>query len=92
MKKNILLTLALATVIALSSEAKNWMSKLPDSALICMLSIPGTHDSGTGNGFEPDVAAIGEHADVGAAHGVGDTGAEGLHAVHVHDDNLVLAH
>ena len=61
MKKNILLTLALATVITLSSEAKNWMSKLPDSALICMLSIPGTHDSGTGNGFEPDVAAIGEH-------------------------------
>ena len=60
MKKSVLLILVFSIIMALPSEAKNWMSKLPDNALICMLSIPGTHDSGTGNGFEPEVEAYGE--------------------------------
>lgn len=60
MKKRLLLILALSILASLPSKAKNWMNHLPDNALICMLSIPGTHDSGTGNGFEPEVATYGE--------------------------------
>lgn len=60
MKKNVLLILVLTIITLQPAEAGNWMSKLPDNALVCMLSIPGTHDSGTGNGFEPDVEAYGE--------------------------------
>lgn len=36
------------------------MSSLPDDALLCMLSIPGTHDSATGNGFEGELERFGE--------------------------------
>lgn len=32
-------------------SADNWMKRLPDDAYVSTLSIPGTHDSGTGNGF-----------------------------------------
>lgn len=31
--------------------ADNWMSHLPDETYVAAVSIPGTHDSGTGNGF-----------------------------------------
>ena len=61
MKKTFLLILTLSIIAAQATKAKNWMSQLPDNTLICMLSIPGTHDSGTGNGFEPEMAAHGEH-------------------------------
>ena len=32
--------------------ADNWMSHLPDETYVAAVSIPGTHDSGTGNGFD----------------------------------------
>lgn len=32
--------------------ADNWMSHLPDETYVEAVSIPGTHDSGTGNGFD----------------------------------------
>ena len=35
----------------LPMQADNWMYRLPDDAYISTLSIPGSHDSGTGNGF-----------------------------------------
>jgi len=38
-------------VFVLSLHAENWMKRLPDDTYISMLSIPGSHDSGTGNGF-----------------------------------------
>ena len=31
-------------------HAGDWMKNLPDNIYISQLSIPGTHDSGTGNG------------------------------------------
>jgi len=37
--------------ILMPLHADNWMSRLPDNAYVSTLSIPGTHDSGTGNGF-----------------------------------------
>ena len=42
----ILITLMLNTSLAQTDNAA-WMASLPDSAYICRLSIPGTHDSGT---------------------------------------------
>ena len=37
--------------LALPMQADNWMKRLPDEAYVCNLSIPGSHDTGTGNGF-----------------------------------------
>jgi hypothetical protein len=48
--KHIFAILALFA-LALSASADNWMYRLPDDAYVSTLSIPGSHDSGTGNGF-----------------------------------------
>ena len=50
MKRNIF-ALVLLSAIVLPLQADNWMKRLPDDAYISTLSIPGSHDSGTGNGF-----------------------------------------
>ena len=42
--------IALSTLV-LPLHADNWMKRLPDNAYVSTLSIPGSHDSGTGNGF-----------------------------------------
>ncbi len=34
-----------------AADTQRWMSTLDDYDYVCQLSIPGTHDSGTGNGF-----------------------------------------
>ncbi len=35
----------------ITGDRARWMSTLPDDAYLCRLSIPGTHDAGTGNGW-----------------------------------------
>ena len=50
MKKDIFALVMLSTFM-LPLQADNWMYRLPDDAYISTLSIPGSHDSGTGNGF-----------------------------------------
>lgn len=60
--KKLLLTFALAFVGAsafqcLAWTGNNWMSELPDDAYVAQLSIPGTHDSATGNGTTWDSLA-----------------------------------
>lgn len=45
------LTLFLLFALALPQYAENWMKRLPDNAYVATLSIPGSHDTGTGNGF-----------------------------------------
>ena len=45
------LTLILLLLLALPMQADNWMKRLPDDAYVSTLSIPGSHDTGTGNGF-----------------------------------------
>lgn len=60
--KKLLLTCALAFVGAsafqcLAWTGNNWMSELPDDAYVAQLSIPGTHDSATGNGTDVDFLA-----------------------------------
>ena len=50
MKKSILIIVSL-TFAVVSQADNNWQKRLPDAAYIAMVSIPGSHDSGTGNGF-----------------------------------------
>ena len=45
------LTLALLLLLTMLLHAENWMKRLPDDAYVANLSIPGSHDTGTGNGF-----------------------------------------
>ena len=44
----------------LSASADDWMGRLPDDAYVCQLSIPGTHDSGTGHGFDGFLESLGD--------------------------------
>lgn len=48
--KHLFAILALSALV-LPASADNWMYRLPDDAYVSTLSIPGSHDSGTGNGF-----------------------------------------
>lgn len=41
-----------------AADGLRWMTALDDYDYVCQLSIPGTHDTGTGNGFE-GIGAIG---------------------------------
>lgn len=43
--------LALAALFGTSAMADNWMRNVIDGTLLCRMSIPGTHDSATGNGM-----------------------------------------
>ncbi len=48
--KRLHLIAALLMAFTTAIHAGDWMKNLPDEILISQLSIPGTHDSGTGNG------------------------------------------
>lgn len=50
MKKDIFALVVLSALV-MPVQADNWMKRLPDDAYVSTLSIPGSHDSGTGNGF-----------------------------------------
>ncbi len=52
-------SLALISMICgtLSVSAESWMQRLSDDLPVCRLSIPGTHDSGTGDGTTFDFFA-----------------------------------
>lgn len=43
--------LFLCLIASLQVEAKDWMSRLSDATPLTMVSIPGSHDAATGNGF-----------------------------------------
>ena len=55
MKKAYYFLLSILTTLSTSTMANNWMWRLPDNAYVAVLSIPGTHDSATGNGFSYSV-------------------------------------
>ncbi len=48
------ITLALAALFMMvgAAQADNWMKHLPDAEYVANVSLPGTHDSATGNGCE----------------------------------------
>ena len=50
-------TAATFPIAANARDYANWMAELPDEAYVCTLSIPGTHDSATGNGFTSSIYA-----------------------------------
>lgn len=59
MKKTIfcgIICLLLSTI----AKADNWMAQLDDATPLCQVSIPGTHDAGTGNGFTTEWAEYGK--------------------------------
>ena len=48
---------------ALSSatdDGDDWMRRLPDDTFVAKVSIPGSHDSATGDGFDASSAGLGE--------------------------------
>lgn len=63
MKKIIALFTVLSFGFHLSAE--NWMSRLPDHLFVSQVSIPGTHDSATGNGVS--LATFSQCQDVSVA-------------------------
>lgn len=56
MRKQILL-LALALMAGSRAMADNWMADVADDVLLCRMSIPGSHDSATGNGLTSALTA-----------------------------------
>ena len=58
MKQALLAILIVLSALAAPLQADNWMKRLPDNAYISTLSIPGSHDSGTGNGFPSVTSSI----------------------------------
>lgn len=40
-----------ASMCSVQAKAENWITNLRDDVYVNQLSIPGTHDSGTGEGF-----------------------------------------
>lgn len=51
MKNRTLLSLSIACSTWLTVSADNWMNRLSDDTYIMQMSIPGTHDAATGEGF-----------------------------------------
>ena len=45
--------LAALFLCAANVTASDWMKSIPDNVYLSQLSLPGTHDSGTGNGINP---------------------------------------
>lgn len=58
--KKTLLSLLLTTCMSSYAFADNWMKHLPDETYVAVLSIPGSHDTATGEGFDEESAFLGE--------------------------------
>ena len=79
--------------LAASVSASDWMKELPDNVYLSQLSLPGTHDSGTGNGINPSfMAAFAQCQDIP----LGQQWSAGIRAFdlrpHVKDDYLNVNH
>lgn len=51
LRKIVSMTVLTFSVTAEATDYGSWLSEIEDDVYICQLSIPGTHDSGTGQGF-----------------------------------------
>lgn len=60
--KKLLATILFASfvLVVYARDNKQWMKDIDDSYPLTMMSIPGTHDAGTGNGFPEAYEYIGE--------------------------------
>ncbi len=79
MYRSILFTLSLITS-CLSASAENWMSRLNDNLSIGAISIPGTHDAGTGNGFTAEFAPLAEQFATTQDRSIGEQFRSGIRA------------
>ncbi|MBR5335605.1 MAG: phosphatidylinositol-specific phospholipase C domain-containing protein [Bacteroidaceae bacterium] len=52
--KRIIIALSLLTTSTISAQ-ESWLTRIDDSTHVSCLSIPGTHDSATGNGIYPSI-------------------------------------
>ncbi len=46
-----LLIAAIAAATVATARADDWMARVPDSTPVCRITVPGTHDAATGEGF-----------------------------------------
>ncbi len=56
-----LIIAAIAAATAATAHADDWMARVPDSTPVCRITMPGTHDAATGDGFacaDSTVAAL----------------------------------
>ena len=51
MKRKVLFPLVALLLGSAPMNAENWMSRLPDSTYVAVVSIPGAHDAATGSGW-----------------------------------------
>lgn len=58
--KKTLLSLLLTTCVSGYTFADNWMKHLPDETYVAVLSIPGSHDTATGEGFYEGFESLGD--------------------------------
>lgn len=57
--KHTLFLTTLICLLSLHAHAYDWMARLSDDARVCRISIPGTHDAATGEGFMPEDSLLG---------------------------------
>ncbi len=56
-----LFSLLLLSLSATWATAENWQHRLPDNTFISVVSIPGSHDSATGGGWDEGMEEMGDH-------------------------------
>lgn len=47
-----------AVLVPLAARAEGWMQRLDDRSYVCQLTLPGTHDCATGNGFSGFIGTL----------------------------------
>lgn len=52
-------TITLPAIPSTSKVGNNWITPLDDNIYVCQMSIPGTHDAGTGHGMDPSGSGFG---------------------------------
>ncbi len=55
--KRLYFLVAFSLFVVNNITASDWMKSIPDNVYLSQLSLPGTHDSGTGNGINPSFMA-----------------------------------
>ncbi|MBR5841798.1 MAG: hypothetical protein IKY64_04190 [Bacteroidaceae bacterium] len=60
MKRKVLFPLMTLLMGSTQMNAENWMSRLPDSTYVAVVSIPGAHDAATGSGWASGSEWMGE--------------------------------
>ncbi len=51
--------ITLPAIPSTSKVGNNWITPLDDNIYVCQMSIPGTHDAGTGHGMDPSGSGFG---------------------------------